>query len=70
MRSDDHSPDQNASTGIPAHTHNTMEKGMILPGYGNLESVPIPKHTHFQIHTVLPIPVSHLIHHVMRHHCQ
>jgi hypothetical protein len=61
MRSDDHSPDQNAGTGIPTHTHNTVEKGMVLPGYGNLKPVPIFKHTRFRIYTVLPVPMSCLI---------
>ena len=49
-RSDDHSPDW--------HTHNTMEKGTVLPRYGNVWPVPISKHTHEQIITVLPVPMS------------
>jgi len=40
------------------HTCNTMEKGMVLPRYGNPEPVPIPKCTHDHIIMVLPIPVS------------
>jgi hypothetical protein len=40
------------------HTHNTMETGMILLRYGNLEPIPIPEHTCFQIHMVLPAPMS------------
>ena len=35
-----------------------MEKGMVLPGYGNLEPVPVPEHTRDHIVMVLPIPVS------------
>jgi hypothetical protein len=54
-RSDDHPPDRHP---IPAHTRNTVEKGMVLPGYGNPIPVPIPVHTHDRIITVLPIPVS------------
>jgi hypothetical protein len=56
-RSDDHSPDQHSSTGIPAHTHNTMEKGMVLPGYGNPIPILIPMHTRDHIVMVLPVPV-------------
>jgi hypothetical protein len=60
MRSDDHSPDQNVGTGIPTHTCNTVEKSTVLPGYSNLEPIPVPEHTRFRIHMVLPVPVSHL----------
>jgi hypothetical protein len=35
-----------------------MEMGTVLLGYSTLEPVPVPEHTHFQIHTVLPVPVS------------
>jgi hypothetical protein len=38
-RSDDHPPDRHP---IPAHTCNTVEKGTVLPGYGNPIPVPIP----------------------------
>jgi hypothetical protein len=38
-RSDDHPPDQHP---IPAHTRNTVEKGTVLPGYGNPIPVPVP----------------------------
>jgi hypothetical protein len=41
-----------------------MEKGMVLPGYGNPEPVPVPERTHDHIITGLPIPVSLLIDHV------
>src|SRR3984885_5339688 len=44
--------------GTYQHTRNTMEKGMVLCGYGNLEPVPIPEHTHDWISMVLPVPVS------------
>jgi hypothetical protein len=54
-RSDDHPPDQHP---IPAHTRNTVEKGTVLPGYGNPIPVPVPMHTHDRIITVLPVPVS------------
>jgi hypothetical protein len=45
-RSYDHSPDQMFGTGIPVHTHNTVETGTVLPGFSKLEPVPIPMHTH------------------------
>jgi hypothetical protein len=54
-RSDDHPPDWYP---IPAHTHNTVEKGMVLPGYGNPIPVPVPMHTRDRIITVLPVPMS------------
>src|ERR1700733_10410205 len=44
--------------GTYRHTRNTVEKGMVLCGYGNPEPVPVPEHTHDQISTVLPVPVS------------
>jgi hypothetical protein len=61
-RSDDHPPDRHP---IPAHTHNTMEKGTVLPGYGN--PIPVPVRTHDWIIMVLPIPMSLLIEQVLPH---
>ena len=40
------------------HTRNTVEKGMVLPGYGNPEPIPVPKRTRDHIITVLPVPVD------------
>jgi hypothetical protein len=54
-RSDDHPPDRHP---IPTHTRNTVEKGMVLPGYGNPIPVPVPVHTRDRIIMVLPIPMS------------
>jgi hypothetical protein len=54
-RSDDHPPDWHP---IPAHTHNTVEKGTVLPGYGNPIHVPVPMRTCDRKHMVLPVPVS------------
>ena len=44
---DDHSPDQNASTSIPTNTHYTVENGTVLPGYANpvTQAVPISRYT-------------------------
>ena len=42
------------------HTCNTVEKGTVLPRYGNHipVPVPVPMHTHDHIVMVLPVPVS------------
>jgi hypothetical protein len=54
-RSDDHPPDRHP---IPAHTRNTVEKGTVLPGYGNPIPVLVPMHMPDQKHMVLPVPMS------------
>jgi hypothetical protein len=41
------------------HTRNTVEKGTVLPRYGNPEPIPIPEHTCDHIITGLPVPVSY-----------
>ena len=40
------------------HTRDTVEKGTVLPGYGNPEPVPVPERTRDHIITGLPVPVS------------
>ena len=45
----------------PLQTHNTVDKGTVLPGFGKLKPIPIPKHTRDLIVTVLSIPMSYLI---------
>ena len=35
-----------AGISAPMHTHDTMEMGMVLCGFGKLKPVPIPVHTH------------------------
>ena len=42
----------------PLYTRNTVEKGTVLPGYGNQEPVPETAHTQNHFTTVLPVPVS------------
>jgi hypothetical protein len=45
----------------PLYTRNTVEKGTVLPGYGNQEPVPETARTRNHFVTVLPVPVSCLI---------
>ena len=42
----------------PLYTRNTVEKGTVLPGYGNQEPVPETAHTRNHFTTVLPVPMS------------
>ena len=39
-------------------TCTTTGTGMVFPGYGNTQPIPIPEHTCDHIITVLPIPMS------------
>jgi hypothetical protein len=36
------------------HTHNTVETGMVLPGFGKLKPVPVPVHTGSTLSRVYP----------------
>ena len=60
-RSYDHSPDWKFGTGIPVHTHNTMEMGMVLHGFRKLKPIPVPVHTHDTLSQVYPYPCHALI---------
>ena len=50
-------------TGIsaPVHTHDTMETGMVLPGFGKLKPIPVPMHTRDTLSRVYLYP-CHALH--------
>src|SRR3984885_15897403 len=58
-RSYDHSPDWKVGN---RNTHDTVEMGTVLHGFGKLKPVPVPVHTRDRIVRVLPVPVSFPIH--------
>jgi hypothetical protein len=43
------------------HTHDTVETGMVLPGFGKLKPLPVPVHTHDTLSRVYPYPCHALI---------
>ena len=45
-------------TGIsaPVHTRDTVEMGMVLPGFGKLKPIPAPMHTCDTLSQVYPYP--------------
>ena len=50
-------------TGIsaPVHTHDTVETGTVLPGFGKLKPIPAPVHTRDTLSRVYPYPCHALV---------